>query len=113
MDMLLALRLVPLFPDAVLGDGSVAPMWLPVVPWLLALPAFGPGAPPVPFTIPLPDIDPAAVPLELVAPAAPEPVLAAPPAAPPPAVCASSDEPESTSKATIASTMGFMVRPFD
>ncbi len=111
--MLLALPLVPLFPDAVLRDGSVTPMWLPVVPWLLALPAFGPGEPPVPFTMPFPDIDPAAVPLELVAPAALGPVLAALPVAPPPAACASSDEPESASEATSASTAGFMVRPFD
>jgi hypothetical protein len=86
---------LPKFPTAlfsVLEEPSVfaVPKLLPVVPWLLALLAFGPGAPPVPFTVapllrvvPVPDdVPPVEAPGEPPA-ELPEDPPAAPPADPP------------------------------
>jgi hypothetical protein len=88
----------PIFPTAlfsVLDEPGVpaGPRLLPVVPWLLALPAFAPGAPPVPFTVapllsvvpPVDDVPPVDEPGDPPAePAAAPPPADAPPADPPP-----------------------------
>jgi hypothetical protein len=101
---------LPKFPTAlfsVLEEPSVfaVPKLLPVVPWLLALLAFGPDAPPVPFTVapllrvvPVPDdVPPVEAPGEPPAelpedpPAAPpaDPPALPPAPPPPPLLCAS------------------------
>ena len=60
IDILLAFG-VALLPAVVGEVDSVAPVWLPVVPWLFALLAFGPDEPPEPFTAPVADIEPVAL----------------------------------------------------
>jgi hypothetical protein len=87
---------LPKFPTALLSVGDEpgvfeVPKLFPVVPWLFALLALAPGAPPVPFTVapllsvvPAPDDEP---PVEVPGEPAdelPAEPLAAPPPEPPP-----------------------------
>lgn len=111
---------LPRFPTArlsVFDDPGVpaGPRLFPVVPWLLALLAFAPGAPPVPFTVtPLlrvvPELDevpPVEVPGEEAPPAAEPPDE--PPLEPLPA--ANACWPPNDKLATMTTVMNFMTAP--
>jgi hypothetical protein len=121
---------LPRFPTAlfrVFEEPGVpaGPRLLPVVPWLFALLAFVPGAPPVPFTVaPLlsvvpPDVPPddelGEPPAELPpAPAAPpaEPPPAEPPPPPPPPAAFAKVEPKAkqSTRARIDFVMVFLLK---
>jgi hypothetical protein len=95
------------------------PKLLPVVPWLCALPAFAPGAPPVPFTVapvlsvvPNPDdLPPVEAPGEELPDELPEEPPAAPPPEPPP-LCANADEFDTAKPARSTTVVNFMADPF-
>ncbi len=103
-------------------DPSVCdgPKLLPLVPWLFALLALAPGAPPVPFTVtpllsvvPDPgDLPPVEVPSEELPEEVPdEPPAAVPPELPPP-LWAITGEPASARPATSTTEANFMADPF-
>jgi hypothetical protein len=104
---------LPRFPTAlfsVLEEPGVpaGPRLLPLVPWLFALLAFAPGAPPVPFAVaPVvsivadPDDEPPVEvpgepPAELADPPAAPPADPPPPPPPPPPLCARADKGDSS-----------------